>query len=131
MIYSMTINRIVRSEVADGDGNDASVLHNSWDIKKRGFPSVGCLSCELFVMCDVLLPWHYSYVSVERVGYGLEDIEAEVIFAELYPRDVWAFDSGLIADVLLRHASLLAQVGNLVPYANALLFDVHSSSVIS
>ena len=77
------------------------------------------------------MPWHDADVSVERVGYGLEGVETEVILAQLYPRDVWAFDVGLVADVLLRHASLLAQVGSLLPYADALLFDVHSSSVIS
>jgi len=76
-------------------------------------------------MDDVLLPWHDADVSVERVGYGLEGIETEVVLTQLYPRYVWAFDSGLVADVLLRHTSLLAQFGNLLPYADALLFDVH------
>lgn len=76
------------------------------------------------------MPWHDADVSIERVGYGLEGVETEVILTQLYPRDVWAFDFCHVCDLLLRHAFFLPQRGNVVAYTLPLLFLVYHLDVI-
>ena len=70
----------------------------------------------------VLRSWHDADVSVQCVGYGLKGVEAYAVLSCLYAADVVALLTRLVGDVLLRHALLCAQRGNVIAYALPLLF---------
>ena len=70
----------------------------------------------------VLCSWHDADVSVQCLGYGLKGVETYAVLSCLYAADVVALLTRPVGDVLLRHALLCAQRGNVVAYALPLLF---------
>lgn len=88
------------------------------------------MSLDCYDVDVVLLSWHDADVSVERVGYGLKGVEAEVVFAEFHPCDVWPHDVCAVGYVLLCHASFLPQRGNVVAYALPFLFFFYHLDVV-